>query len=307
MPEPILRSPFDQLKGTIGLWTFAHEFVEPRACGEFAKKIEDLGYSALWFPELIGREAFTSAALLLAGTSSLVVGTGIASIYGRDALATAAAGRTLASVSSNRFIAGLGVSHRPTVEGSRGHTYEPPLAAMESYLDALGSAMSFSAEAKFDLPVVLAALGPKMLALAGEKADGALPYLVTEAHTATAREVLGPDAFLAVEQAVILSDDPDEITRLSREHLEIYTGLDNYRNSWRRLGFGEADFVRGGSEELQRALIAAGDLEQISAKISAHFAAGADHVCLQVLGTGLTGPAPMEQWESLSILTKSRS
>ncbi len=306
MPEPVASSPFDQLKGTVGLWTFAHEFVAPQAAGDFAKKIEDLGYSSLWFPELIGREAFTSAALLLAGTSSLIVGTGIASIYGRDALATAAAGRTLASVSSNRFIAGLGVSHRPTVEGSRGHTYEPPLAAMENYLDALGAATSFSVEAKVKLPVVLAALGPKMLTLARDKADGALPYLVTEAHTASARATLGPNAFLAVEQAVVLSNDKDEVKRLAQEHLGIYTGLENYRNSWRRLGFGDADFVRGGSEALQQALVASGDVEQISAKVDAHFAAGADHVCLQVLGTGTSELAPMEQWKTLSELTKAK-
>ncbi|MEI6700663.1 MAG: TIGR03620 family F420-dependent LLM class oxidoreductase [Actinomycetota bacterium] len=306
MTEPIVSSPFERLKGTVGLWTFAHEFVEPQASGAFAKTIQDLGYSALWFPELVGREAFTSAALLLAGTSSLVVGTGIASIYGRDALATAAAGRTLAAMSSNRFIAGLGVSHRPTVEGSRGHTYDPPLAAMAKYLDARGAAKSFSVEANVKLPVVLAALGPKMLTLAREKTDGALPYLVTESHTASARELLGPEAFLAVEQAVVLSEDPEEITRLSREHLEIYTGLENYRNSWRRLGFTDADFVRGGSEQLQRALVTSGGIEEISAKVNAHFAAGADHVCLQVLGTGQAGFAPMEQWEALSVLTKAK-
>jgi probable F420-dependent oxidoreductase len=299
-------SPFDQLRGTIGLWSFAHELLAPRDVPDFARRIEDLGFSSYWYPESFGREAFTSGSLLLGGTSSLIVATGIASIYARDANATAAAAKTLSALSSDRFILGLGVSHRPAVEAMRGHTYAAPVSTMDAYLDQMQAALNLSKESSTPLRTVLAALGPKMLNLAATKTNGALPYLVTPQHTEVAREALGPDAFLAVEQAVILSRDRDVITRRTREHLQTYTGLDNYTSNWRRLGFTDEDFIPGGSDALGAALVVSGDLDAIAERVAEHRAAGADHVCLQVLFDLNDGP-PFEDFAALTPLNERTS
>jgi probable F420-dependent oxidoreductase len=300
------EAPLHDLCGTVGLWTFAADLVHPREAGALAATVESLGYSALWFPEAVGREAFTSAMLLLEGTSSLVVGTGIASIYARDPFSVSSAARTLAAFSDNRFICGLGVSHQPSVEGFRGQTYGPPVASMAAYLDALAALSPGSAERGTEVPLLLAALGPKMLELAATKTAGALPYLVTPAHTALARATLGPDAFLAVEQAVVLSPYLYLVPARRRQHLSIYTGLPNYQNNWRRLGFSEEDFIPGGSDRLGEALVVHGDLETIDARVQAHFDAGADHVCVQILGAEPFGPPPLDDWATLAALTEVR-
>jgi hypothetical protein len=297
-------APLHELRRTVGLWTFAADLVHPREASVLAEKVESLGYSALWFPEAVGREAFTNAMLLLQSTSSLVVGTGIASIYARDPFSVSSAARTVAAWSKNRFICGLGVSHQPSVEGFRGQTYGPPVASMEAYLDAIGVLTPGSAERQTPFPILLAALGPKMLELAATKAAGALPYLVTPAHTALARNALGPDAFLAVEQAVVLSSDRDEVAARRRQHLSIYTSLPNYQNNWRRLGFSDDDFVPGGSDRLGEALVVHGDLDAINDRVQAHFDAGADHVCVQILGAEPFGPPPLDDWAAVAALTE---
>ena len=305
MTDVSSASPFDQLRGTVGLWSFTHELLAPNDVGDFVRRIEDLGFSSYWFPESFGREAFTAGSALLAATSSLIVGTGIASIYARDANATAAATKTLSAMSNDRFIAGLGVSHRPAVESMRGHTYAPPVQTMEAYLDQMAQALNLSKESSTPLRTVLAALGPKMLNLAKTKTDGALPYLVTPEHTKTARTALGEGAFLAVEQAVVLSNDPEVVGRRTKDHLQIYTGLDNYRNNWRRLGFTDEDFIPGGSDRLGGALVISGGLEAIAERIGEHRDAGADHVCIQVLFDLKDGP-PLKDIQSLQPLTEVR-
>jgi len=297
------QSPFDQLRGTVGLWSFAHELLAPTEVAAYIRRIEELGFRSYWYPESFGREAFTAGSALLAATSSLVVATGIASIYARDANATAAATKTLSAISGDRFIAGLGVSHRPAVESMRGHTYAPPVATMEAYLDHMAQALNLSKESATPLRTVLAALGPKMLNLAKTKTDGALPYLVTPEHTKIARAALGPDAFLAVEQAVVLSQDREVIARRTKDHLQIYTGLDNYKNNWRRLGFDDEDFVPGGSDRLGEALVVSGGLEEIAERIGEHRDAGADHVCIQVLFDLRDGP-PLKDFQTLQPLTE---
>ncbi len=298
------EAPLHNLRGTVGLWTFAADLVHPRDAGALAATVESMGYRALWFPEAVGREAFTSAMLLLEGTSSLIVGTGIASIYARDPFSVSSAAKTIAALSNNRFICGLGVSHQPSVEGFRGQTYGPPVASMAAYLDAVTQLAPGSAERHTTVPILLAALGPKMLELAARKTAGALPYLVTPAHTALARATLGPDAFLAVEQAVVLSNDREVVAARRRQHLSIYTGLPNYQNNWRRLGFSDEDFVPGGSDRLGEALVVHGDLEAIDARIQAHFDAGADHVCIQILGAEPFGPPPLDDWAAVAALTE---
>ena len=281
-----------------GLWTGALEALAGPQAQEAAAEIDELGYGSLWYGEAYGREAFSTAQSLLAATRRLVVGTGIANIYGRGAMTTNGAIRLIESLSPGRFVAGLGVSHKPLVERDRKETYLPPVQAMADYLDALDAAPHFGADSVRP-PIVLAALGPKMLGLARDRTAGAHPYLVTPVHTASARATLGPDPLLIVEQAVVLGQDRTERLRRAHDHLTIYTGLPNYRNNWLRQGFTEDDFIKGGSERLADALVVQGDEAAIVARVREHLDAGADHVLLQVLGTDL-GQVPMDEWRRLA-------
>jgi probable F420-dependent oxidoreductase len=293
----------EKLRGTVGLWTLSLDAVSPQRSMEIAQEIESLGYGALWYPEAWGREALTNGALLLSATSRIVVASGIANIWGRDAVAASNGAKTLTAASNQRFVLGLGVSHLPLVERLRGHEYKTPLNAMREFLLAMDKAPMFADEGSTRVARVLAALGPKMLELSGTLADGALPYLVTPEHTALARQSIG-EQFLGVEQAVVLGQSREEYLRRAHTHLEFYTGLPNYRESWRRLGFGEDDFVRGGSDRLCDAMVVHGDESAVLDRITAHRDAGADHVCLQVLAADIATP-PLEEWRQLAVLASS--
>jgi probable F420-dependent oxidoreductase len=294
-----IPASLSKLRGTVGVWTSTHESLAANEAGEIASELEGLGYSAMWVPEAWGRESFTNAGLLLSGSSTITVGTSIANIWARDAVSAANASKTLNAAYQDRFVLGLGVSHQPLVENLRGHTYVTPFLAMKAYLEAMDAAPMFSAEGTHEYPRVIAALGPKMLELGATLANGVLPYLVTPEHTAFSRTIIG-DSFLGVEQAVVLGQDREEYLRRAHEHLEIYTGLDNYRNSWRRQGFDDEDFVRGGSERLCEAMVVHGDESAVVARIREHQAAGADHVCLQVLGADM-GVVPRDEWHRLAL------
>src|SRR5215204_2077408 len=180
------------LGGGVGLWIASStlDSLSAPQAKEAAAEIEELGYAALWFGEAQGREAFTNASMFLCATSRLVVATGIANIFVRDAWATNAAAMTLAGAYPNRFVLGLGVSHRPMVE-MRGHDYRSPLSTMRSYLKDMRQARFEAVPPEHDSPWIIAALGPKMLELSRDLADGAHPYLVTPQHTAEARGILG--------------------------------------------------------------------------------------------------------------------
>ena len=269
--------------GRLGLWTHALDALPVSQARDAVAALDEQGWGALWFGEAYGREAFTAAQVYLAASSRLTVATGIASIYGRDAVAANAAARTVEAGFPGRFLLGLGVSHAPLVERMRGHAYGRPLAAMGEYLDAMDAAPYRVVDGRQPPPRVLAALGPRMLELARDRAQGAHPYLVTPEHTATARSVLGEGPLLAVEQAVVLGEDVEQWRRRAHWHLEIYTGLPNYRASWVRQGFADEDFVRGGSDRLKDAMVVRG-LDAISRRVQDHLDAGASHVCLQVLG-----------------------
>jgi probable F420-dependent oxidoreductase len=282
----------------IGLWTGALESLPARRLQEVAGEIEGWGYGSLWFGEAYGRESLTAALALTSATETLVVGTGIANIYARGAMATSAGARLIEALAPGRFVLGLGVSHQPLVERDRGLTYLPPLRAMGDFLDEMARAPYLGADGALP-PVVLAALGPKMLELSRERTDGAHPYLVTPEHTREARQTLGAGPLLVVEQAVVLNQDREESLRRAHEHLTIYTGLPNYRNSWLRQGFTEADFGRGGSEALADALVVQGDETAVQQRVAEHIDAGADHVCLQVLGASLS-EVPFPEWRALS-------
>lgn len=269
--------------GAFGVWNFQLDILPASRMQETAAELEELGYGALWFGEATGREALTKAGLLLAGTKRIVVATGIANIYGRDPVTMSAAQKTLAEAYPNRFLLGLGVSHIPLVEKLRGHQYDKPVPTMRAYLDAMDQAPYQAVPPASRPPRVLAALGPMMLKLSAERAEGAHPYNTTPQHTAQARELLGPGPLLCPEQAVVLEKDPAKARAIARKFLAIYLGLPNYTNNWLRLGFQESDFSNGGSEKLIDAVIAWGDLRTVVNRIREHHSAGADHVCIQVL------------------------
>lgn len=294
LPDSLAR-----LDGTVGIWTTTHESLPAGASAEIASQLESFGYSALWIPEAWGREAFTNASLLLSGSSTITIATGIANIWARDAVNAANASRTLNAAYHDRFVLGLGVSHQPLVERMRGHNYAAPVAAMREYLTAMDAAPMFAPEGQHRVARVIAALGPKMLALGAELADGVHPYLVTPEHTAIARAAVG-NKFVGVEQAVVLGQSRETFLERAHAYLEIYTGLPNYRNNWLRMGFTDEDLVRGGSERLCDALVIHGEEEAILANIREHQSAGANHVCLQVLGTDLTTP-PTDDWQRLGL------
>jgi probable F420-dependent oxidoreductase len=285
--------------GRVGIWTPALDGQPIEAVPAIAAELETLGYGALWIPEVAGRDPLVHATLLLGGTERLVVATGIATIYGRDALAMACGWKTVTDAFPDRFLLGLGVSHQPAVEGLRHQTYGPPLTAMREYLDAMDAAPYFARLPRAEPQRCLAALGPKMLALAAERAVGAHPYFVPVEHTAIAREALGPDALLLPEQMVVLETDPARAREIARQTMAIYLGLPNYVNNLRRLGWGDEDLDGLGSDRLVDAIVVWGDEAAIRARVDEHFAAGADHVCIQVL-TGDLMELPMDPWRRLA-------
>src|SRR5262245_18819719 len=266
--------------GKLGVWASLDGLTAAAALA-FAQRIEKRGYMALWTPESRGRNVLVNAAWLLAGTSRLIVATGIANIYARDAVAMANAQRGLNEQSGNRFLLGLGVSHKPLVSDLRGHAYGKPVTMMRAYLAAMRAA-PYQAPPPSETPrTVLAALGPKMLALAAEMTDGAHPYCVTAEHTAQARRILGPGKLLCPEVMVLLETDPAKARAAARTALSTYLQLENYVNNWRRLGFTDDDFAGGGSDRFVDANIAWGDESAIRERIQLFWDAGADHVCIQ--------------------------
>lgn len=285
--------------GRHGIWTFNLDLVPAGASQQAVAELEELGFGAVWVPEAVGREAFTSAGLLLAGSSTITVATGIASIWARDAMAASAAHKTLTEAYPGRFLLGLGVSHQPMVDHLRGHHYDKPYSAMSAYLDAMDAAVFMAAEPVVPPRRVLAALRPRMLRLAAERADGAHPYFVPPEHTAAARETLGEGPLLAVEQAVVFATDPQRARELARTHTSLYTGLPNYTGNLERFGFTAEDFPNAGSDRLVDAIVAWGTIDDIVGRIKAHHDAGADHVCIQVI-TDNPAELPMAQWRELA-------
>lgn len=266
----------------LGVWFFT-EGLSAREAAEFARQVEGWGYGALWIPEARGRDALVHSSWLLSQTSRLVVATGIANIYARDPQATVSARNTLNEQSNGRFLLGLGVSHAPLVETLRGHDYKKPLSYMRGYLEKMEAAVYDAPMPAQKGQVVLAALGPKMLALSGTHADGAHPYNVTPEHTAKAREILGPEKKLYVEQKVMLETDASKARAAARQMLSMYVKLPNYRNNWLNLGFSDSE-IDTMSDRFLDAMVAWGDEDAVAARIEAHWDAGADHVCLQPLG-----------------------
>jgi probable F420-dependent oxidoreductase len=285
--------------GRVGIWTAQLDLQPAARAREAAAELDELGFGALWVPEAVGREPISHAAVLLDATERIVVATGVAVIFNRVPSVAAAAQRLLADDSGGRFLLGLGVSHAAMIEGMLGQVWDRPLARMRDYLDAMDDAFTVSPAPADDPPRVLSALGPRMLELAASRAWGALTYFVPVEHTAEARGHLGDGPMLLVEQAVALEADADVARDIARKYMSIYLTLPNYVNNLRRLGWGDDDLAGGGSDKLVDALVAWGDADAVSARVAAHHDAGADHVCIQVLGPDATA-LPLEQWRALA-------
>ena len=289
--------------GSVGVWT-AFEGQPIGRAREAAAELDELGYGALWFPEAVGREALTQAALLLDATSTMVVATGIARASLRDPMATAMAHLTLTEAFPERFLLGLGGHRSPKqqlVPGFGGTLVADPrpVGTMRDYLEAMDKAPVQGFPPEVTPRRVLAALGPQMLKLASEQAWGAHPYFVPVSHTALARELLGPGPVLAVEQAVVLAGDRE----VARAHVGGYLAALHQTNNLRRLGFTDADLADGGSDRLVEAITVVGDVEAVAKRVQEHLDAGANHVCLQVL-TADPRRIPLAEWRELADLTR---
>lgn len=275
--------------GRIGVWSLELRFGDRAEATEAAAELDELGYGALWVPGGIGGDLTGDLDHLLAATTRATVATGVLNIWKHEPADIAAWWTALPEAQRERVLLGLGVSHVHVV----GQPFKP-VAAMRDYLDRLISG-GLDPEA-----VCLAALGPKMLELARERTAGAHPYLITPEHTAQARAILGPDRLVAPEQGVVLHSDAAKARDLARAALAHYASYPNYRNSWQRLGFSEQEIDQT-SDRLVDALFACGPADVIKQRIDQHFAAGADHVCLQVItGEGVNVAAARPAWRELA-------
>jgi probable F420-dependent oxidoreductase len=267
--------------GKLGVWA-PMDVLTAAEGAEFAQRVEGWGYAALWLPESRGRNVLAHSSWLLANTKNLIIAPGIANIYARDPMAMANGQRGLNEQSGGRFLLGIGVSHVPLVTGLRGHEYGKPVATMRSYLREMQLAPYLAPDPPERPLTILAALGPRMLALSAELADGAHPYNVPPEHTAEARRILGTGKLLCPEVWVLLESDPAKARSAARQALTPYMQLENYVNNWKRLGFGE-DLNGGGSDRFIDANVAWGDEAAIRKRIQEHWDAGADHVCIQTI------------------------
>lgn len=282
---------------TSGVWYFT-DGMNAGEAADFAGRVETLGYSTLWLPDTIGRDPFAHIAWLASQVDTLQFATGIANIYHRHPGPMMQVANTLAEQTGGRFILGLGVSHGPMVAGLRGLDYSKPLTAMRDYLNAMDASPFRGVAAEHKPLRVLAALGPKMIELSGTAADGAHPYWSTPEHTAMARDILGPDKLLCVEQKVVLSTDADAARAAANAAISIYASLPNYRNNWIRLGFSDDEIERRDPRFVD-AVVVWGDEDRLRAGVRAHYEAGADHVCVQPLS--VDGPTTLD-WHALEAL-----
>lgn len=279
--------------GRVGVWSRELRFQPDRAAAaDAALELEALGYGALFIPD-VGGDVLGAVQELLTATSTIAIATGIINIWMHDASAIAAGVSQLTD--QERMLAGLGVGHAANVDVGAPGRYVRPLSKMRDFLDELDGARP-------SLPVpnrILAALGPRMLELSRDRAAGAHPYLVPSEHTARARQILGPDCLLAPEQGVVLTDDPARGREIARAHVADYLRLPNYVANLRRLGFSDEDVAGNGSPRLVDALVVYGEEQRIAERVAEHLHAGADHVCIQVVGQRDEALA-VEDWRRLA-------
>ena len=285
--------------GRVGLWTFLLDEHPTSRVRELAQEIEEMGWPTLWRPESTGRDALVSSSVLLDATSRLVVASGIAQIYARHPVTTAAAQKTLFEAHEGRFLLGLGVSHAPSVEGIRKLEYRTPYSDMVAYLEAMAEAPYTAVEPATKPPTVLAALGPRMLKLSAEAADGAHPYFTPPEHTAAARDILGTGPLLAPEQMVVIDSNLDRARSVARTNMARYLRLPNYTNNLLRYGFTQTD-IDDITDRLVDGIVACGDIDVTVDRVQQHLDAGADHVCIQVLVADNDLDITIEHWHHLA-------
>ena len=284
--------------GPVGIWQGVLDRQPSGVVREAVAELDAAGWPTLWIPETVGRDPFVAAAVMLDATENLKIATGIASIWARDALTTNSATLTLNEAYDGRFLLGLGVSHHTLTEWVRKHTYAKPLTRMREYLERMDASRFTAVEPAEKPSRVIAALGPKMLELSAELADGAHPYFVPVEHTPIAREAIGPGKLLAVEQMVVLETDPSRARDIAKQHMTIYLGLPNYANNLIRLGYTEEEITQP-ADRLVDAIVAWGTVDDVIARVAAHRDAGADHVCVQVL-TDDPNAVPRAEWQQLA-------
>jgi probable F420-dependent oxidoreductase len=278
-----------------GVWSSALRHGDAHETAAAAAELESLGYSTLWIPD-VGGDVFGAVANLLGATTTATIATGILNLWMHTAEETAAQHAALTAQHGPRFFVGIGISHAPFVDRTlEAGTYQRPLAKTRAFLDALDAApVPLAVEDR-----ALAALGPKMLALAAARTAGVHPYLVTPEHSSIARQAVGPEAMVAAEQGVILETDAQRARAIARTNLVRYFELPNYTNNWKRLGFTDDDIADGGSDRLIDALVAWGDEAAIAKRVQEHRDAGASHVCIQVL-TDNPRALALEEWRILA-------
>jgi probable F420-dependent oxidoreductase len=285
--------------GRVGLWTFLLDEHPTSRVRDLVQEIEDMGWPTLWRPEAGGRDVLVASSIMLDATSRLIVASGIAQIYARHAMTTAAAQKTLAEAHEGRFLLGLGVSHAFSVEGVRKLDYSTPYSDMVAYLEAMAEA-SYAAEEPATKPLtVLAALGPRMLKLSAEAADGAHPYFTPPEHTAMARDILGQGPLLAPEQMVVIDSNLDRARGVARANMARYLKLPNYANNLLRCGFTQTD-IDDITDRLVDGIVACGDLDVTVDRVQQHLDAGADHVCIQVLVADNDLDVTIDHWHKLA-------
>jgi len=262
--------------GTVGIWWSGPWRAGDAGTADVAGEMEDLGYTALWSSGGFDPGLSMRFERLLAATTSVAVASGIVSIWVTSPDDVSRRVADLDATYPGRFVLGLGASHAPLVED-----YSRPYSHMVRYLDGLDAAGVVTKQRR-----VLAALGPRMLELAGTRAAGAHPYFVPVEHTARARQILGKGPLLAPEVTAVLERDPARARAVARTFTTGYLTLPNYSNNLRSLGFDEDDVEGGGSDRLVDAVVAWGDVDAVAGRVRDHHDAGADHVCVQIIGTG---------------------
>lgn len=277
--------------GPVGVFSGGLQRRPTGAALDLVNEWADLGYGSVWISESASaKNVLTFAAVVLGGTQRISVASAIAVIWNRDPTAMMNAGRTLADAFPGRFVLGMGVSHRDSA-ALRGNRYEKPLEAMRSYLEAMNEAPYDGHPPDRPVPRLLAALGPRMVALAAEMTDGVHPFLTTPDHTAAVRGGVGEGPLVAVEQGVVLAADMAAGRAAARDNLQRFIKWPSYRRHLRRIGFHEDDFADGATDRIVDAIYAIGDEAIIARRVADHHAAGADNVSLLVIPGGPVGEA----------------
>jgi probable F420-dependent oxidoreductase len=281
--------------GRYGIWARELRFGDPNEAVEAAAELEDMGFSALWIPGGGGGDVLDCVETMLAATKSATVATGILNVWAHEPADVAATEARLDAAHGGRFLLGLGVGHARLVDADTPGRYTRPVETMAAYLDSLDA----HTPPHTSPTRVLAALAPRMVALAGRRTAGVHPYMTTVEHTRWVRGELGTEAIVAPALGVVLAGDLDRARAEARLDLALYLTLPNYARTWLRLGFTDGDLADGGSDRLVDALYGLGSAGRVAERVHEHLDAGASHVCLRVVTNQLERLA-RDEWRALA-------